>query len=79
MELQELFNLPHRPFTTSEEADISCNLPEFCDLEEDYLYHPSGDKLHAVGDNLYRVSRYEMEQALFFENLMEAVKALPLD
>lgn len=76
MELQDLYNLPHRPFTTTEEADISCNLPNFCMLEEDYLYHPSGDKLHAVGDNLYRISRYDERDVSFFENLSDAIAAM---
>jgi hypothetical protein len=74
MNISDLANLPSRNFTTSEEADISCNLPEYCELSEYRLEHTTGEVLHAVGDNLYRITRNGKVE--FYDNLMLAVDSL---
>jgi len=79
--LEALLTAPARPFTTTEEADISCR-PEFSDpyywLEDYDLSTQLGDKLEAIGNNLYRITwmkdlHSEYGEVTVFGNLQQAL------
>jgi len=53
-----LKNAPARPWSTTEEADMSCHplmAHGWLWLEEDSAVTQAGDRIEAIGDNLYRV------------------------
>lgn len=68
-----------RLFTTSEEADICCH-PSVANgwavCEEDYVINENQDKLHAIGDNLYQITRAATGELIEFDNLAGAMAAL---
>jgi hypothetical protein len=62
-----------REFTTSEASDIECH-PGYWLNEDTSAYHPIGDELAAIGDNLYRVYRADDEHRIqYFFDLGEAL------
>ena len=68
-----------RVFTTTEEADISCHASAlsgwvFC--EEDYAINQQGDKLHAIADNLYQITRAKDGKQICFVSLARAMERL---
>ena len=60
----DVCNALKREFTTTEEADLSCNSNHWF-VETDYADHPIGDRLFALGNNIYGVRRAEGDLKLF--------------
>ena len=52
--------LPARKWTTTEEADIVASGTHFC-VEETYAVHPTEDQIEPIGDNLYRLVRFDQQ------------------
>lgn len=60
-----------REFTMSEQLDIEINGEWY--LEDGYADHPIGDRLEAIGDNVYRIHRNETWEYYF--SLKEALES----
>ena len=56
--MEDALKLPARAFTMTEELDIATGGTHFV-AEEDYAVHPTGDRIEAIGDNLYRLTRFD--------------------
>jgi len=63
-----------REFMTTEELDIPT--VDFWMVEDGYAEHPIGDRLYAVGDNVYRVE-YSDGIIKYYFSLKEALEGSP--
>ena len=74
-------DMSRRNFTTTEEADISYHpmtTGGFLWVEENYAETQAGDRLYAIGDNLYRIEWNDDNYvvAAEFNSLARALSAL---
>lgn len=71
----EFKDLKSRDFTMTEQLDIETSGTHWFN-EESHAVHPIGDRLYALGDNLYLVERAENPvQFKYFFSLNEALNA----
>lgn len=67
-----------RKLTMTEESEASEF--EFVSVEDDHIWHPTGDRVEAIGDNVYRIVRtydyVEGEKFTYFYSLRQAMEAL---